>query len=105
MTLLITLFAAILTTAVWYIKENSSRYHLGLLVWMYWGASIMWLVDAIFEYVELKAAYFTPDAADMRNDAFLGLSVLALGLLVWLIVLLFKDPTGRIKAALTRKKK
>lgn len=46
---------------------------------MYWGASIMWFVDAIFEYAELHAAYFTPDPMDMLNDLFLGLSVVAFG--------------------------
>ena len=71
---------------------------------MYWGASLMWLVDAIFEYAELKAAYFTPDPADMLNDLFLGLSVVALGLIIWLVILLIKDPKGVIKNALSRKK-
>ena len=30
----------------------------------------MWFVDAVFEYSELKAAYFTPAPEDMLNDAF-----------------------------------
>ena len=50
----------------------------------------MWLVDAIFEYAELHAEYFTPAPMDMLNDFFLGLSVVALGLIVWLVVLLIK---------------
>ncbi len=69
---------------------------------MFWGASMMWLIDAIFEYAELKAAYFTPAPQDMLNDTFLGLSVVALGLTVWLIILLIKDPKGKVRAALKR---
>lgn len=105
MTLLITVFAAIIATVVWYVREESSALKVGMLVWMYWGASVMWLVDAIFEYAELKAEYFTPALSDMVNDAFLGLSVVALGLIVWLVVLLIKDPKGRVRSALLKKKK
>ena len=52
----------------------------------------MWLVDACFEYAELKAAYFTPASADMINDAFLGITVIALGLIIWLVILMIHDP-------------
>ena len=76
----------------------------GILCWMYWGASIMWLVDAIFEYAELHEEYFTPAAADMLNDLYLGLSVVALGLIIWLVVLLVKDPKGVLRAKLLAKK-
>ncbi|MBR5411063.1 MAG: hypothetical protein IK104_10380 [Clostridia bacterium] len=104
MTLLITVFAAVIATVVWYVRPNASRLKVGLLVWMFWGAGLMWLVDAIFEYAELKAEYFTPEPADMLNDAFLGLSVVALALIVWVVVLLITDPDGRVKNALRRKK-
>lgn len=63
----------------------------------------MWLVDAIAEYIELGAAYFTPEPADMLNDLFLGLSVVALALVIWLVILLIKDPKGTVKAALFQK--
>ena len=76
---------------------------LGILVFMFWGASIMWLVDAIFEYAELRAEYFTPAPADMLNDAFLGLSVVALALVIWLVRLLITDPKGVIRASLRKK--
>ena len=76
----------------------------GVLCWMFWGASIMWFVDAVFEYAELKAEYFTPAPEDLINDAFLGLSVVALGLVIWLVVLLIKDPKGVVKKALFKKK-
>ena len=101
MTLLITVFAAIICSILWYVKKDSPL-PLGLLALMYWGASLMWLADAVFEFAELGAEYFTPAAADVANDAFLGLAVVALGLLVWLVVVLVKDPTGRLRAALKR---
>ncbi|MBQ7714479.1 MAG: hypothetical protein IJT70_01270 [Clostridia bacterium] len=105
MTLLITVFASIISTVVWYKNAPKSEMKVGILTCMFWGASIMWLVDAIFEYAELGAEYFTPDPKDMLNDAFLGLSVVALGLIIWLVILLIKDPKGVIKAKLFNKKK
>ena len=102
MTLLITIFAAITATILWYCRKDDTM-KFGTLCMLYWGASIMWLVDAIFEYAELHAAYFTPAAADMLNDSFLGLSVVALGMLIWLAVLLIKDPKGVVYKSLTKK--
>ena len=92
MTLLLTVIAAIVTTIVWYMSEHRDDYRLATLARIYWGASLMWLVDACFEYAELKAAYFTPASADMINDAFLGITVIALGLIIWLVILMIHDP-------------
>ena len=103
MTILITVFAAVICTVIWYVTAPESRMNLGTLCLMYWGASLMWFVDAVFEFAELKAAYFTPAPAEMLNDLFLGLSVVALGLIIWLVVLLIKDPRGVIKTLLTKK--
>ena len=99
MTLLISVFAAIITTVIWYNRKNDNM-QLGILIFMYWGASIMWLVDAVFEYAELGAEYFTPAINDMVNDSFLGLSVVALGLVIWVIRLLITDPKGVMRATL-----
>ena len=71
--------AAVIVTVLWYNRKDDNM-RLGILLFMYWGASIMWFVDAVFEYVELKEAYFTPALEDMINDAFLGVSVVALGM-------------------------
>ena len=96
MTLLITVIAAIISTIVWYVNPES-KLKLPILVFMYWGASLMWLVDAVAEYIELGAGYFTPAPLDMLNDAYLGLSAVALGLVIWIVILLIKDPLGRMK--------
>ena len=96
MTLLISVFAAVISTVIWYRRKDDSM-KLGILLFMFWGASLMWLVDAVFEYAELGAEYFTPSAQDMLNDTFLGLSVVALGLVIWVVRLLILDPKHVVK--------
>ena len=99
MTLLITVFAAVTATIIWYNRKNDEM-KLGTLCFLFWGASLMWMVDAIFEYAELRDAYFTPATEDMINDAFLGLCVVALALVIWMVRLLIADPKGRVRSAI-----
>ena len=103
MTLLIAVLAAIITTIIWYTNDKRSQLKLGTLMLMYWGASLMWLVDAVVEYIELGTEYFTPAPADMLNDAFLGLSVVAFGLIIWIIILMVKDPLGVVRKIILNK--
>ena len=105
MTLLTAVFAAVITTVVWYKNAPDNKYMEGVLCLMFWGASLMWLVDAVSEYIRVGAEYFTPAPEDMLNDLYLGLSVVALGLVIWVIILLIKDPKGVIKAVLFKNKK
>ena len=86
-----------------YKKEEARNLKIGTLCLMYWGASLMWLIDAIFEYAELGAESFVPAPLDMLNDLYLGLSVVALGLIIWLVILLVRDPKGVVKAVLFKK--
>lgn len=90
MTLLTCLFAALICTILWYKNAPQNEMKLHVLCYLYWGASLMWMVDAVFEYVELGAEFFTPAAADMLNDFYLGLSVVALGMIIWIVYLLIK---------------
>lgn len=101
MTLLISVFAAVIVTTIWYTRKYEDM-KLGALIFMYWGASIMWFIDAVFEFVELREEFFTPSAADMLNDTYLGLSVVALGLIIWMVRLLILDPKGTVRAALKK---
>ena len=94
MTLLISIFAAVFSTVKWYQKAPNDTLKLSFLCFMFWGASLMWFIDAIAEYIDLGAAYFHPEPAVMLNDAFLGLCVIALALVIWTIFLLIKDPRG-----------
>lgn len=104
MTLLVTVFAAVICTVIWYRTAPKGEMMVGTLCLMYWGASLMWLVDAVFGYAELGAEYFTPSPAEMLGDLYLGLSAVALGLVIWLAILLIKDPKGVVKAAIFKKK-
>ena len=101
MTLLITVFAAIIVTVKWYTRKDDTML-LGMLVFMFWGASLMWFGDAIFGYIEEGADFFAPAAADMLNDAYLGFSVVALALVIWIVRLLITDPGGSVRAALKK---
>lgn len=101
MTLLLTVFAAIITTVKWYNRENDNM-KLHVLMYMFWGASLMWFVDAIAEYIELGAEYFNPALEDMINDSFLGLSVIAFALIIWIVYLLVKDPKGVVRKSITK---
>lgn len=100
MTLLITVFAAVVCTIIWYCSPAARELNSGILCWLYWGASLMWLGDAIFEYMELHEEYFAPAPTDMLNDLFLGFSAVALGMVIWTVYFLIKDPKGVVKTAL-----
>ena len=101
MTLLITIFAAIIATVKWYTRKDDTM-QLGMLVFMFWGASLMWMGDAIFGYIEDGADFFAPSGADMLNDAYLGFSVVALALIIWLARLLITDPKGVLKKSMAK---
>ena len=101
MTLLITVFAAVIASVKWYTAKDDSM-KIGTLALIYWGAALMWTVDAVAEYIELGAEFFTPATEDMINDGFLGLAAVALGLIIWFVMLVIKDPKGRVKTALSR---
>ena len=103
MTLLIAVFAAVISTAVWYTNSKAREMKIGTLCCMYWGASLMWLVDAVVEYMEMGAEFFVPDTMSMINDGFLGLSVVALGLVIWTVIVLVKDPNGVVKKIIMHK--
>ena len=98
MTLLITVFSAVIATVIWYMREDRKNLKLGTLRLMYWGASLMWLVDAVAEYLETGAEFFNPSVADMINDSFLGFSVIAFGLIIWIVNLLISDPKNILKS-------
>lgn len=92
MTLLITLIAAVVCTVIWYKNAPEDKMQVSTLCFIYWGAALMWLADAVSEYIEMEAEFFSPSAYDMLNDAFLGISAVALGLVIWIVKLLITDP-------------
>lgn len=64
----------------------------------------MWLFDFIFEYAELKADYFNQSFESILNDSLLGLTVVTIGLAIWLVILLIKDPSGVFEKKFTKNK-
>jgi hypothetical protein len=98
MWLIMTSLAAVITTAIWYIKAPDNKYKLGLLSLIYWGATLMWLVDHVMAYLTEGGAFIETDL----DATLLGLSVVILGLLVWEIALLVSDPKGVLKKVLKR---
>ena len=101
MTLLVTVFAACFFTNKWYSSEKDDL-RFGTLCLILWGASLMWTVDAVFEFAELGVEYFNPAPADMLNDFFLGLTAVALALVIWTVILLIRDPKGKVAGRLLR---
>ena len=90
MWLIMTLLAAIITTVVWYIKAPDDKYKLGVLSFLFWGASIMWLVDHIIAFQTEGGEFF-----EINQDAtLLGLSIILIALLIWVATLLISDPKG-----------
>ena len=65
MTLLITAFAAIISTIAWYNVKADRK--LGTLALMYWGASLMWLVDSVVEYIDAPEEFFTPAEKEAKQ--------------------------------------
>lgn len=104
MTLLITVIAAVISTLVWYLTARKTDLKLEVLCCLFWGASVMWLVDGVFEYLEEGGAIFAPGADVLINDAFLGLCVVALALVIWIVCLLWTDPMGVLSEKLVQRK-
>lgn len=98
MFLILTALAAVITTVVWYVKSPDNKYKLGLLSLMFWGATVMWLVDHIMAYISEGGEFF-----EINMDAsMLGVSVIMGALIVWLVILLISDPKKVLKTILKR---
>jgi hypothetical protein len=95
---ILTALAAVIATVIWYVKSPDNKYKLGLLSLIFWGATIMWLVDHVIAYLTEGGEFF-----EISTDAsMLGVSVIMGALIVWLIVLLVSDPKKVLKITLKR---
>ena len=103
MCLILTTFAAVVCTAIWYASATLRDMKISVLCWLFWGAAIMWFVDLVFEYAEEGAAVFEPSVADVLNDSLLGLAVITLALVIWTVVYLVSDPKGVLRSMLLKK--
>ena len=90
MCLLITVFAALVTSFVWYKKRGERKWRLERLALMYWGAALMWVVDGFVCLIEGEAFF---DIS--MGDALLGVLVVVCGIVGWGISLVWKNPFER----------
>ena len=103
MCLILTTFAAVICTAIWYASATLRDMKFSVLCWLFWGAAIMWFVDLVFEYSEEGANVFEPSVSDVLNDSLLGLSVITIALVIWIAVLLVRDPKNVVRSVLLKK--
>jgi len=95
MWLIILTMAAVITTAIWYAKDTERKYKLGFLSLVFWGTSIMVFVDHVVGYLMEGAE---GEFFETSLDAFLlSIVLVIIALIIWEIVLLYKDPAGRLK--------
>ena len=99
MTLLITALAGLIAAAIWFAKPDFAKtYHVGALALMYVGAALMWCVDGFACLAEGEPFIELTDGAVMADDALLGLCVVALGLVIWAVVVIIKRRKAPIAA-------
>ncbi|MBN1631168.1 MAG: hypothetical protein JW990_15515 [Thermoleophilia bacterium] len=98
MWLLITAGAALVASVLWYFVRPRDRYKLGFLSLVFWGATLMWLVDHVMAYIQEGGAFFEFGA----QATAVGLSVLVLGLLIWLVRLSAGHSKRVLRAVLKR---
>jgi magnesium-transporting ATPase (P-type) len=94
MWLVIVWLAAVIVTAVWYLKDGD--YELGFLSLILWGASIMIFVDHLINYFTNGGDFFELTA----NAALLGIVLVVIALMLWEFKLLLKDPKRKISKLL-----
>lgn len=90
----ISLVAAIVT-AMWYARDDKV-YKLGFLSLILWGAAIMVFVDHLMGYLTEEGEFLEVTA----DATLLGIVLVIVALIVWEVVLLLKDPKGKLKKAL-----
>lgn len=89
MYLISTLLVAMAATIAWLRLRERPELNLGLLALMFWGASLMWLVDVAFVVAEGEAFFETTTSAMV-----LGVVVVVAGLAVWGVPLVLRRRFG-----------
>ena len=87
-----TSLAAIVVTAIWYIKDPKGKYKLNTLSLMLWGATLMMFVDGMAGFIgegNFLDLSLTPNM--------LALVLVIVALVAWEIVLLITDPQGVLR--------
>jgi len=93
MWLLILLFAATMSTALWYSKAEDDKYMLKFLSLIFWGASIMVFIDHLISYITEGGEFIEVTI----ESTILGFVLVITALIIWEIALLIKDPKQVIR--------
>jgi hypothetical protein len=89
MWLIILAFAATIATAIWYTQAENDKYQLKYLSLIFWGTTIMVLVDHVVPYLMGGGGEFFE--VSIEASVLSGVMVIV-GLAVWEGALLLKDP-------------
>lgn len=86
MTLYITLFTAIVVSAIRvYSRRNGFDIELGLLTTLLWGATLMWAVDLGYAVREEGASAFVPDMSTLASETALGMTVIVVAIIAQIL--------------------
>jgi len=88
MYLLILAYSALASTVIWYTRAKNDLYKLKYLAAILWGATTMVFIDHLYSYIAEGGEFLNMST----NSAVLGFSMLLIALLIWLLMLLVKDP-------------
>jgi hypothetical protein len=89
---ILTAFAAIVTTILWY-RISDDKVPLSTLCFIYWGAALMWFVDHVIAFMTEGGAFF-----EITLDAtLLGIIVVLCGFFSWLLFTFVKVTRGTLK--------
>lgn len=104
MTLIITGIAALAVMVIYMLMRRHSvgicnSSHLGMLMLMYWGATLMWCVDGIASLAEGDSFVTLSVPAVVADDSALGLLVVFAGFFVWSAYLMVEALRARPRVA------
>jgi hypothetical protein len=89
MWLIVLAFAATIATAIWYTQAENDKYLLKYLSLIFWGTTIMVLVDHVVPFIMEGGGEFFEVSTEATVLS--GIMVVV-GLAVWEGILLLKDP-------------
>ena len=93
MWLVVLSLVATLVTAIWYAKDEKGELKLSFLSLLLWGTTIMVLVDHVMGYLTEGGEFFELTV----EAALLSVVLVIVSLIVWEVVLIFKDPKRRLR--------
>ena len=92
MWLVVLAVAAVVSTALWYVKDVENGYKLSHLSLILWGTTIMVFVDHVMGYILEGGEFLDMSAGSAMLSAIMVLSAL----MIWEVLLIIEDPKGRL---------